>query len=203
MPASGAAPAEVLAAGPPPRARPPLPVRLRVHLAVVLLVLAAGVLAALDRPDPAPAEPPVPSFPGVGATARLDQEQELLVRVALRIVVEGRETGRGDTGGPDEAEQLRLVEVGARGFAVRLVDRRTPLDLGAVGRFGSGLRMVVPVDADVTVVDCSVDVGAARTLVLSLRRDDGPVGRVPVTAAPEVVRALDDLVRRSCRRPRG
>jgi hypothetical protein len=193
----------VLTAGPAARPRVPLPVRLRVQLAAVLLVLLAGALAALDRPGPAPREQPAPSFPGVGATARLDDEQELVVRVALRVVIEGRETGRGDTGGPDEAEQLRLVEVRARGFAVRLVERPTPLDLGAIGRFGSGLRSVVPVDAEITVVDCSVEVGAARSLVLSLRRDDGPAGRVPVTSAPEVVRALDDLVRRSCRRPRG
>jgi hypothetical protein len=195
----------VLTAGPPPARRAPLPARLRAQLAAVLLVLAAGVLAATDRSDPLPPSPqaPAPTFPGVGATARLDDEQELVVRLALRVVVEGRETGRGDTGGPDEPEQLRLVEVRARGFAVRLVERRTPLDLGAVGRFGSGLRSVVPFDADVTVVDCSVEVGAARTVVLSLRRDDGPAGRVPVTSAPEVVRALDDLVRRSCRRPRG
>ena len=179
--------------------------RLRSQLAASLLVLAAGVLAAYDgsRPVPPAPPPPAPTFAGVGATARLDAEQELVVRLALRVVVEGRETGRGDTGGPDEPEQLRLVEVRSRGFAVRLVERQLPLDLGAVGRFGSGLRTVLPVDADVTVVDCSVEVGAARTVVLSLRRGDGPVGRVPVTAGPEVVRALDDLVRRSCRRPRG
>ena len=175
------------------------------QLAAVLLVLVAGVLAAVDGSRSAPPLPQggVPTFPGVGATARLDDEQELVVRLALRVVVEGGKTGRGDTGGPDEAEQLRLVEVRSRGFAVRLVEQSTPLDLGAAGRFGSGLRRVVPFDADVTVVDCSVEVGAARTLVLSLRRGDGPVGSVPVAAAPEVVRALDDLVRRSCRRPRG
>ena len=195
----------MLTAGPPAPRRPPLPRRLRAQLAAVLLVLGAGVLAALDGGDPAPPEtpPPLPSFPGVGATAVLDGEQELVVRVAVRVVIVGMETGRGDTGGPDEPEQLQLVEVRSRGFQVRLVERTPPLDLGAIGRFGSGLRRVVPFDADVTVVDCSVEVGAARTLVLSVRRGDGPVGRVPVAAAPEVVRALDDLVRRSCRRPRG
>ena len=195
----------MLTPGPAPARRPPLPARLRAQLAAVLLVLAAGVLAAFDGSRPVPVTPPpqAPTFPGVSATARLDGEQELVVRLALRVVIEGAETGRGDTGGPEQAEQLRLAGVRSRGFEVRLVERELPLDLGAIGRFGSGLRSVVPVDADVTVVDCSVEVGAARTLVLSLRRDDGPLGRVPVTSAPEVVRALDDLVRRSCRRPRG
>lgn len=205
IPGRGAAPAEVLAVGPPAPRRPRLPLRLRALLATVLVVLGAGAVTALQQ-EPAPPRPsalPPSAAAGVTATARLDQEQPGSVRLALRVVVAVEETGRGDTNGPDEPERLRLVEISARGYRTRVVERALPLRLADVGRYGSGLRQVVPLGLDVVVGDCAVDPRAPRTLTLRLQRDATPAGAVVVATGPEVVRALDDLVRRACRRPRG
>ena len=195
----------MLVTGPPAPPRPPLPHRLRALTLAVVLVLGAGVLAAVDQREQPPAVPRLTPLgvPGVSAQAFLDQERELAARLAFRVLLAGEETGRGDTNGPAEPEQLRLVDVVVRGYQVRPVDRSLPLTLGPVGRFGSGLRRVVPFDAEVVVSDCSVDVRAPRSITLSLRRGDGPVRQVAVQSEPQVVRALDDLVRRTCRRPRG
>lgn len=86
---------------------------------------------------------------------------------------------------------------------MRLVGRSAPLVLGEIGRFGSGLQYVVPLGAEVVVVDCSVEVGAQRRVTLMLRRGDGATRPVQVDVGAAFVRALDDLVRRTCRRPRG
>jgi hypothetical protein len=206
VPGRGAAPAELLAVGQPegPR-RLPLPTRLRALGAACLLVLGSGVAAAVGLEDAPPPAPPAPvvGFPGVTARAQLVEQRELVTRVQLEVVVAGGATGRGDTGGPAGPEQLRLVDVTARGFQVRLVGRSVPLVLGELGRFGSGLQYVVPLGAEVVVVDCSVEVGAQRRLTMQLRRGKGPTRPVRVDVGTAFVRALDDLVRRSCRRPRG
>ena len=205
IPGRGAAPAEVLAVGAPAAAAPSLPVGIRALSAVVLLVLGSGVAAAVDQRT---VEPPPPArveagFPGVTARTQVDEQRELVTLLQLEIVVAGGETGRGDTGGPTEPEQLRLVDVTARGFSIRLVGRSAPLVLGEIGRFGSGLQYVVPLGAEVVVSDCSVEVGAQRRITVLVRRGDGPTRPVRVDAGTAVVRALDDLVRRTCRRPRG
>lgn len=185
--------------------RPPLPDRLRALGAAVVLVLGSGIAVAVDQEDAPPPPRPVPDsgFPGITARAQIEQERELVTRIRLVIVVAGGATGRGDTGGPAEPEQLRLVDLAARGFQVRLTGASTPLALGEVGRFSSGLQYDVPLRAEVAVADCSVEVGAQRRITLMLRRGDGPARPVAVDAGSELVRALDDLVRRSCRRPRG
>jgi hypothetical protein len=206
VPGRGAAPEELLAVGAPelPR-RAPLPLRLRALTTAALLVLGAGVAAAVDLGDAPPPPRPVPlvGFPGVTARAQVEEQGPLVTRIALEVVVAGGSTGQGDTGGPAEAEQLRLVDVTARGFQVRLVGRSAPLVLGPIGRFGSGLQYVVPLGAEVVVVDCSVEVGAQRRLTMLVRRGDGPARPVRVDVGTAFVRALDDLVRRTCRRPRG
>ena len=169
-------------------------------------MLAAGVLTAADLRGAPPEPMPLPmavNLPGIQASAQVVAEEEFVARLTLQVSVGGDATGRGDTGGPTEPEQLRLVDLTARGFSVRLRDRSTPLVLGPTGRFGSGLPYVVPLDVDVVVVDCSVEVGAQRRITMAVRRGAGPTGAIGVEAAPEVVRALDDLVRRTCRRPRG
>jgi hypothetical protein len=176
-------------------------------------VLGAGALTAVDQQPaptrPAPAAPASPTAvagagaAGATASARVVAENELVVELGLEIAVPGTETGRGDTNGPSEPEQLRLVDLRGRGFALRLLGSSTPLVLGEVGRFGSGRPYVVPLRVGVVVVDCSVEVNAPRALRLSLRRGAGPAGPVLVQADPAVVRALDDLVRRSCRRSGG
>jgi hypothetical protein len=146
---------------------------------------------------------PQSGFPGVTARAQVDEEADLVTRIQLEVLVAGGATGQGDTGGPAEPEQLRLVDVMARGFQVRLLGGPVPRVLGDVGRFGSGLQYVVPLGAEVVVVDCSVEVGAPRRLTLAVRRGDGPTRPVQVDVGTAFVRALDDLVRRTCRRPRG
>lgn len=194
----------MLAVGGPPRARPPLPGRVRALSAAVLLVLGSGVAVAVDQEDTPLARPsPVTGFPGITARAQVVQERELVTRIQLEVVVAGGATGQGDTGGPAEPEQLRLVDVTARGFQVRLVGRSTPAVLGEVGRFASGLQEAFALEAEVVVVDCSVEVGAQRRVTLVLRRGDGPARPVQAEAGTAFVRALDDLVRRTCRRPRG
>jgi hypothetical protein len=206
VPGRGLAPAELLAVGPPPqRARPRTPLRLQALVLAALTVLGAGVAAAVEQESVPPAPRPVPQsgFPGVGAVGAVEQEREFAVRLALEVVVAGNGTGQGDTGGAAQPEQLLLVDAVSRGFQVRLVDRSTPLVLGQIGRFGSGRPYVVPLAAEAVVVDCSVEVGAQRRITLVLRRADGPARPVVVATGSELVRALDDLVRRTCRRPRG
>lgn len=204
IPGRGAAPRELLALGhPPPRA--PLPNRLRALAAAALLVLGSGVAVAVDQEDVPPPPRPVlvSGFPGVTARGQVLEQRELVTRIRIEVVVAGGATGQGDTGGPAVAEQLRLVDVTARGFQVRLRGRSAPAVLGDIGRFGSGLQYVVPLGAEVVVVDCSVEVGAQRRITLALQRGDGPTLPVRVDVGTAFVRALDDLVRRTCRRPRG
>lgn len=198
----------MLAVGPPPVvAHLPAQDRwLRGLTAAAAVVLAAGVLtvARQDDPPPAPRTTAVPlGVPGVTATVALVDDGEAVTRLAVGVAVEGTSTGRGDTGGSAEPERLELLAVTGRGFGFRPLDGALPLPLGEVGRFGSGLPTVVPVGLDVVVADCSVDTRAPRRIVLSVRRGDGPTGRVLVASRPDVVRALDGLVARTCRRTRG
>ena len=208
MPGRGAAPAELLAVGPPPAGRPLAPQDrwLRALTAAAALVLAAGVLAVAGHEDPPPAPrraaPPI-GVPGVTATVALVDDGEAMTRLRVAVALAGTSTGRGDTGGSAEPERLELVEVNGRGFAFRPPGAALPLPLGEVGRFGSGLPAVVPVPLDAVVTDCSVDTRAPRRIVLTVRRGGGPTGRVLVASQPDVVRALDGLVARSCRRPGG
>ena len=206
VPGRGEVPSELLAVGPPPPRRPPLPRALRGQALLVGAVLVAGLLAAADlrgRP-PAPAVlPVVPSVQGVTASATVGGEERFVVRLDLLLTVEELEAGRGDTGGESEPVLLRLTDVVARGFELRPVDGPVPRTLAQVGRFASGQPLAVAVAVDAVVTDCSVEVGAQRTVSLSLRRGDGPVGRLVVPSRPAVVTALDGLVSRTCRRPRG
>lgn len=170
------------------------------------MTLAGGIVTAVAQERQPAAPPGLPAaaiFPGVRATAAVETERELVARVGFEFAVDGSATGRGDTNGPTEPEQLRLLDITARGFQFRLVDRSTPLVLGPVGRFASGLPYAVQLQADVVVVTCSVDVRAPRDIRAVVRQDDGPTAQVLVGKDADVVRALDDLVRRTCRRPRG
>ncbi len=207
IPGRGAAPSELLAVGPPA----PRPARGRSATGLlswaVAGVLGAGVLVAVDqRQQPGPAPVPVvaqtSSLYGVTGQVGLIDEQPLVTLLDLVVTVVPGETGREDST-TRPAAQLQLIDVTARGFVVRLPRRTAPLLLGYVGRFASGTQRVLTLSAEVSVVDCSVEVGAQRTLSLVVQRGNGPVGSVRVRGDEAVVRSLDDLVRRSCRRPRG
>ena len=213
VPGRGSAPAELLAVGPPAQDAPPAALApqdrwLRGLAAAAALVLTAGVLTAVRSPDPSSPRPARPvavplGVPGVTATVALLADEPAVTRLRVDVALEGGSTGRGDTGGSPEPERLALLAVDARGFGFRPVTGPLPLPLAEVGRFGSGLPSVVPVPLDAVVGDCSVDTRAPRRIVLQVRRGGGPAGRVLVASQPDVVRALDGLVARTCRRTRG
>ena len=203
-PDRGTADADVLVGG-ASAARAQLPLRLRAIGLAAVAVLGAGIAVVVQEPvvDPPAAQPISVGVPGVTAAVELVEEGELVTGLSVILVLRDDSAGRGDSNGGPVPVELRLVDITARGFQVRLRSGALPLRLGAVGRFGSGQQDVVPLATQVVVTDCSVDVGTPRRITLSLRRDDGPVGMLAAQAGPGVVRALDDLVRRTCRRPRG
>lgn len=220
VPGRGPAPAELLAVGPPPERPAGLPGRLRALLAAVLLVLGAGVLVAVDQRAERPAgqdaqvgQVPaaggavaVDDFPGLRATAQVVVEQAMAVQVLLEVRISAAPAPAVHERGSARAVQVRLQHVRSEGFDVRLLQRPPPLLLGYVGRFGGGLEQVVRLSAEVGVADCATAVAAPRRIRLDLRRGDrgeGPAGSVPVQSSAETVRALDELVRRSCLRPGG
>lgn len=196
IPGRGEAPAELLAVGPAPSRRPALPVRERATAWGAGLVLSAGVAFAATYEEPPAPQPPraVPVAPPVSASVvSLDGERflerfGLLVRPAVRLA-------RGDSGSPSVEEQVQVLALTARGFEVRL-GTATPAAL-ARGGVPTGF------DVEVRVVDCSVDTQAPRRLELQVLQAGGRPLTVRVDAGPEVVRALDRLVSRTCRRPRG
>jgi hypothetical protein len=59
------------------------------------------------------------------------------------------------------------------------------------------------VPATAVVDDCSIEPQARRDVVLTVRTGAGPDGAVRAVVDEDVVRALDRLVSRTCRRPRG
>jgi hypothetical protein len=162
-------------------------------------VLGTGSVVAYER-ETAPPRPrllaPVPSVAGVAAAVEVGPAagrsrfvEPLVVTVVLQA-------------GP-AAGRLELLAVEARGFALRVAGG-TPRALGDPDRRRRGmLTEVVRLLVDAVVTDCAVDAQAQRTVALRVRPADGPVGVVPAPGDPEVVRALDRLVSRTCRRPRG
>jgi hypothetical protein len=182
----------------------------------VLALVAAAVLgaAALHGGDSAPPPPPRPSpdgppvrtaTSGISATASLAgaaTDEPYVQRLALTVDLPAFD-GRGDSGGRLLGDEVLLVDVRVRGFIVEPDDPRSPLPLGRFGRSTSGRSTTVPLAATAAVEDCSVDTLARRDIVLTVRTGAGPDGTVRAVAEPDVVRALDRLVSRTCRRPRG
>ncbi len=180
---------------------------MRALAAAALAVLGAGGVTAYDRetaPPPRLVLAPAPTISGVAAavergaaSGRSSFVEPLVVTVVLQAG-----TGRGDSGGGPQPGRVELVQLVARGFELR-VPGGTPRVLGELDRRNSGVNETVRLLLDVVVVDCAVDSQAQRTIGLRVRRGDGPVGLVTAAAEPEVSRALDRLVARTCRRPRG
>lgn len=193
-------------------ARPAVRRLVRVLAPAATTVLAAGLLVAQDAREAADAPPAsaarspavVPAADdGLTATASLGAartDQRFVQRLTLTVVFEPYD-GRGDSGPRLLGDEVALVDVRVRGFTVVPDDRRTPIPLGRFGRSNVGRSTTVPLEAAVS--DCPPDVQAPREIALDLRTGDGPVEVVRAAVQPELVRALDRVVSRACRRPRG
>jgi hypothetical protein len=192
-PGSGAAPPDVL------EAAPARPARLRLAAGLgVLAVAVVGAAVGLGGSDPAsrPALERTPAS-GITATASLagaPTDDPYTQRMTLVIDLPAAD-------GPGEGAEVGLVDVRLRGFSVERDDAREVLPLGRFGRADRGRSTTVPVTA--LLEDCSIEPQARRDIDLTLRTGDGPDGAVRAVVEADVVRALDRLVGRACRRPRG
>ena len=204
-PGSGGRPPDVVEGAPEPGPRR-RPLAVLALVGVVVLGVAAvrgGDGTAQDaRPAP-PAAPAVAAVAGITATASLSgaptdraYEQRLTLTVDLPAF-----DGRSDSGGRLLGDEVVLVDVQVRGFAVEPDDPRTLLPLGRFGRAHEVRSTTVPATA--VVADCSIEPQARRDVDLTVRTGEGPDGTVRAVADADVVRALDRLVARTCRRPRG
>jgi hypothetical protein len=175
----------------------------------VVVVLGAAAVTGGDDDDAAPA-PALPTAApgrtvtsGITATAALagaPVDQPYAQRLVLTVDLPAFD-GRGDSGGRLLGDEVLLTGVRLRGFAVEPDDPRDLLPLGRFGRTTRGRSTTVAATA--VVVDCSVEPQARRDIVLTVRTGDGPDGTVRAVVEADVVRALDRLVGRTCRRPRG
>lgn len=211
--AGGPGTGDLLASQRPPRPAAPRPATALALAATA--VLAAGLLVAQDVRSPADA-PPAPAPPtaarrpagaplddGLTATATLGgapTDDRFVQRLTLTVVLEPHD-GRGDSGARLLGDELTLLDVRLRGFSVVPDDRRTPIPLGRFGRSNVARATTIPLAAAVT--DCSNGPQARREVALDLRTGEGPVDVVRAAVQPELVQALDRVVSRACRRPRG
>lgn len=167
-----------------------------------LAVLTAGVLVAAD--SRLPGDPPVsraspaPPFEGVVAQAvpGRSASEPFVERFALEVRAVGAVAP--EQGGSAAGDRVRLLGLAGRGFGLGLTGGSLPVDL-TVGPQGTTSVFRV----EVRVVDCSVETQAQRRLDLRLQRGGRPEGTVRIATGPELVQALDRLVARTCRRPRG
>ena len=175
---------------------------------LAVVVVGAGVIGGggttAPAPGPAPSGPPArTATSGITATASLAgaaTDQPYVQRLALTVDLPASD-GRSDGGGRPRGDEVQLVDVRVRGFSVQADSSGAPVPLGRFGRSTEGRSTTVPVEA--VVVDCSVDTQAPRDVDLTVRAGEGPDGTVRAATDADVVRALDRLVSRTCRRPRG
>ena len=215
IPGRAGTPAEVLSGGAPPD-RPPTPRGVRAAAAGVA-VLVVGALAFGQDPEP-PSAAPVPSpvrspvpiaAPDAGARGvaasvgirRVGPDAPYVERLTVTVALRGADL-EGDRPGSPQGRPVTLVGVEARGFFVTLPGRTLPVALGELDPTSTEV-LVVELAADVVVSDCAFDAMAQRRVVLSVVRGDRPPQLVPADVSRPVVRVLDRLVSRTCRRPRG
>lgn len=202
-PGYGGPPPDVLEGAPVRSGRP----RSTAVLAVLALtVLGAAVVGGRSTAPPAPRSTPVApeatDAAGITATASLagaPTDEPYAQRLTLTVDLPPLD-GEG-AAGRMRGDEAALVEVQVRGFTVRPDDAREVLPLGRFGVADRGRSTTVPATA--VVADCSIETQARRDIVLTVRTGAGPEGSVRAVAEPDVVRALDRLVSRTCRRPRG
>jgi hypothetical protein len=179
----------------------------------VLAVAAVAVLGAAavrgggsstaPAPRPTAAAPAAASTSGITATASLagaPTDEAYAQRLALTVDLPASD-GTAIDGRRMLGDEAVLLDVRVRGFTVQPDDAREVLPLGRFGVANRGRSTTVPATA--VVADCSVEPQAPRDIVLTVRTGGGPEGAVRAVAEADVVRALDLLVSRTCRRPRG
>ena len=213
----GRLPVELLSSGRAPR--PPLPRAARLLALTAGAVLCAGLLVARDvrstadgpsaaAPVPAAGSGPLaaaaaPADGSLTATATLGGAPPARLyaqRLTLTVVLEPYD-GRGEPGGRLLGDEVTLVDVRVRGFVLVPADRSLPVSLGRFSRSHVGRATTVPLDA--VLIDCSLSPQAPRELLLGVRTGQAPAEVVRAAVHPELVRALDRVVARTCRRPRG
>ncbi len=195
VPGRGQVPTELLAVG-DPAVRQTVPPSRWVGLAAVA-VLTAGVVQVAAYDPPVVVAPVPRPITGVRVAA-VDLGiggGPLLERFGLQVSSPRR---RGDSGSPSVQDEVTLLAITGRGFFVDLDGGELPLLIGPADRRDA--QVVLRVRAQVS--DCAIDSQAQRTLEVQIRQGSR-TGQVKVAVAGEVVRLLDRLVARSCRRPRG
>ena len=198
IPGRGTVPGEVLAVG-EPVPRTPLPPSWWVGMAAVA-VLCAGVVAVATYE--APAAPPSavrPSVPRVTATA-LDaglRGGPLSARFGLYVRV-APTRAHGDSGSPSVEDEVTLLEVTGRGLLLGLDGASLPLEVGPMARTGAAMAFEVTAQ----VSSCETDRQDRRPLTIQVRQGSS-TGDVQVAVDGGVVRLLDRLVLRTCRRSFG
>lgn len=165
--------------------------------------------AAVDRPSGAELQVVIAPQAG-GEPLTLRSDVLALARARAGACAPVQASAALPPGSGRVAEQLavtvRLVDpsvpvavLGVSGRGLRVALETTPF-AEQVAR-AAGVRPVVTATAPVLVTDCSVEVLAQRRLTLEVRRGAERLS-VQVDPGPGVVAALDELVRRTCRRPR-
>ena len=204
-PTSGGSPPDLLEGAPAPSGRRWTAAAVAL---VAVVVLGAAVTQGEDGTDPAPVPPPPVQrertvASGITATASLAgarTDQPYAQRLVLTIDLPAFD-GRSDSGGWLLGDEVLLAGARVRGFSVEPDDPRALLPLGRFGRTTRSRSTTVPATA--VVDDCSVEPQARRDIVLTVRAGSAPDVTLRAVAEPDVVRALDRLVSRTCRRPRG
>ena len=176
-----------------------------------LVALAVAVLGSLtvrgtsESPSPLPPASVQPRTVTSGITASASlagaaTDQPYAQRLTITVELPAFD-GRSDSGDRLLGDEVVLVDARVRGFTVEPDGPRGAVPLGRFGRSYTSRSTTVP--ATVVVDDCSVEPQARRDIVLTVRTGAGPEGTVRAVAEADVVRALDRLVSRTCRRPRG
>lgn len=225
IPGRSGSPAELLTGGPPPRERAPVPRWVRpVAAAAGVLALTAFALgqgrdagappAASATPEPSAARTaartdaaraaPDPGPRGIGAAVtlrRVGPDAPYVERVTLTVTLRGADL-QGHRPGSPPGQRITLLEVAAPAFQVSFPGRPPPVALRVLDPTSTEV-VVVALAADVVVSDCALEPLAQRRFALRLRRGDGPPELLHAQVSPPVVRVLDRLVSRTCRRTPG
>lgn len=159
-----------------------------------LLALLVGIVAVATAEELPPPVPPT-SADGLQVAVTLDggpSGRELAVR--LQVLVAGSSAHELSAA----EREVGLNSLTGRGLLAEPVgaEQSPVLELGPLGEARS-------IRVDVVVTDCGIETLAPRQLDLEVERAGRSPASIRVQSDPDVVRALDRLVARTCGRPRG